>query len=101
MKGGGECFDHPQHVEQANDRRAGLTFAAAPLAKGEDGHPEIIGGAGFVEAQAGDCFADPGGEAIGGGVRAGAAGFFGVVHGFSLSRIRKTRHGGGFGVSRG
>lgn len=98
---GGHSFDHAENVKKAKHGRTGLTFTAAPLAKGEHGHPQIIGGFAFVKVQAVHGVANPGCEGVRGGVRAGAAGLSSVCHGVGFSGVRKTRHGAGFGVSRG
>ena len=98
---GGHSFDHAENVKKTKDCGPGLAFARGPLAQGEHGHPEIIGGFAFVKVQAVHGFPDPGCEGVRGGVRAGAAGLSWGCHGVGFSGVRKTRHGAGFGVSRG
>ena len=98
---GGQCFDHAEYIEEAKHGRTGLTFTAAPLPQGKHGDTQIIGGFAFVKVQSVHGVPDPGGEGVRGGVRAGAAGLSGVCHGVGFSGVRKTRHGGGFGVSVG
>jgi len=98
---GGQCFDHAENVEKAKDCCPGLAFARGPLAEGGRGHPQIIGGLAFAQVQPVHGVPDPGGEGVRGGVRAGGAGLSSVCHGVGFSGVRKTRHGAGFGVSRG
>ena len=101
MERGGHSFDHAENVKKTKHGRTGLTFARGPLAQGEHGYPQIIGGFAFVKVQAVHGVPDPGGEGVRGGVRAGAAGLSSVGHGVGFSGVRKTRHGAGFGVSGG
>ena len=109
MKPGGQCFNHAQHVKQAKDCRAGFALPAAPLAKGEDWDAEIIGGFAFVKVQSVHGVPDPGGEAIGGRVRAnGASAVRGVlgrwgrvcswVHGLDSAGSKKPGTGPGSGL---
>ena len=94
MERGGQCFDHAKDIKQAHHGRTGLTFTAAPFPKGEHGDAQIIGGFAFVKVQAVHGVPDPGCEGVGGGVRAGAAGFFRGCHRVGFSGVKKARHGG-------
>lgn len=99
MKRGGQCFDKSQHIKQPGHGRAGLAFTDAPLAKGEHGDAQIIGGFAFVKVQAVHGVTDPSGEGVRGGVRAGRAGLSSGCHGVGFYGVRKTRHGAGSGVT--
>ena len=71
----GECLHCAKDIEEAQHGGAGLTLPAGPLAKSEDRDAQVVGGAGFIKAQA----VHEVGELVRG------------WHGFS--RVRKTRQG--------
>ena len=98
MKRGGHSFHHAENVKKTKYGRPGLALPRGPLAQGKHGHSQIIGGFAFVKVQSVHGVPYPGGKGIGGGVRAGAAGFSGVCHGVGFYGVRKPATVGGFGV---